>query len=208
MPSVGASSTGLGRGRRRCRQGTGTWPCGARSSEDFPEDCARFSLSDNAVRTHLEALVWAMRRENDGRLFARDLSRLADSSDPVAAADELVAVGFWTQLPDGWQIEHQMEHQPESDVIAARRSLNAERQRKKRRTAAGLTPPDPDKGTPYPRDDHRDDQRDDTRDPERNGTERNGTERLGEGVLGDATSHEKGVTSDYDSSTFRRRFSA
>jgi len=46
-----------------------------------------------------------------GRLFTRDLARLADTSDPTAAADELVAVGFWTQLPDGWQIEHQMDLQ-------------------------------------------------------------------------------------------------
>jgi len=147
-----------------------TW---TKLSEDFPEDCARVGLSDAAVRTHLEGLVWAMRRENDGRLCTRDLGRLADTSDPTAAAAELVAVGFWTQLPDGWQIEHQMEHQPESDVIAARRELNAERQRRKRRKAAGLPDPDPDKDSLSWRDNTRDDQRDNTRDPERSGTARN-----------------------------------
>jgi len=151
-----------------------TW---TKLSEDFPEDCARVGLSDAAVRTHLEGLVWAMRRENDGRLYTRDLGRLADTSDPMAAAAELVAVGFWTQLPDGWQIEHQMEHQPESDVIAARRELSAERQRRKRRKAAGLPDPDPDGDSLLPRDNTRDDQRDDTRDPERSGTERNGSEQ-------------------------------
>lgn len=147
-----------------------TW---TKIAENFPEDCARVHLSDAAVRTHLEGLVWAMRRENDGRLLSRDLARLADTPDPTAAADELVAVGFWTQLPDGWQIEHQMEHQPESDVIAARRELNAERQRKHRRKGVGLLDPDPD-GKPLSR---RDEMRDETRDPERSGAERNGSEQ-------------------------------
>ncbi len=73
-----------------------------------------------------------------GRLFTRDLTRLANTSDPTAATDELVAVGFWTQLPDGWQIEHQMDLQVESEVIMARRKANAERQRRKRLKAAGL----------------------------------------------------------------------
>ena len=170
-----------------------TW---TKISDDFPEDCARVGLSDNAMRTHLEALVWAMRRENDGRLLARDLSRLADSSDPTAAADELVAVGFWTQLPDGWQIEHHMEHQPESEVIVARRVLAAERQRRKRRNAAGLTPPDPEKSTPYPRDNHRDD----PRDPGRDGTGRDGSEKK---YLGETSSNVEEVPDAR--STFRRR---
>jgi len=74
-----------------------------------------------------------------------------------------------------------MEHQPESDVIAARRELSAERQRRKRRKAAGLPDPDPDGESlswrDSTRDDQRDDTRDDTRDPERSGTERNGSEQ-------------------------------
>jgi len=139
-----------------------TW---TKLSDDFPEDCARVGLSDAAVRTHLEGLVWAMRRENDGRLFTRDLARLADTPDPAAAAVELVAAGFWTQLPDGWQIEHQMDLQVESEVIMARRKANAERQRRKRLKAAGLPDADPD-GMPLSRrDDTRDTPRDDTRDP-------------------------------------------
>lgn len=157
-----------------------TW---TKIAENFPEDCARAQLSDAAVRTHLEGLVWAMRRENDGRLLRRDLARLADTSDPTAAAAELVAAGFWAQLPDGWQIEHQMEHQPESEVIAARRDLNAERQRKHRRKGVGLT--DPDGKPPSRRDETRDVTRDETRDPERSGY---GTELLGEEVLTDTTS--------------------
>lgn len=171
-----------------------TW---TKISEDFPEDCARVGLSDAAVRTHLEALVWAMRRENDGRLLTRDLSRLADTSDPTAAADELVAVGFWTQLPDGWQIEHQMEHQPESEVIAAKRAANAERQRRLRRKAAGLEP-DP---TPDDTSSQRESRRDETRDPERSGTEQSGTD---EKYLGAAETRNEEVPG-VPPSIFRRR---
>ena len=181
-----------------------TW---TKLSDDFPEDCARVGLSDAAVRTHLEGLVWAMRRENDGRLFTRDLARLADTSDPAAAADELVAVGFWTQLPDGWQIEHQMDLQVESEVIMSRRKANAERQRRKRLKAAGLPDPDPD-GIPLSRrDDMRDTPRDDTRDP---GLVWTGQDCSGEEVLRATTQSEirEEVQPDATVSPFRRRHPA
>jgi len=181
-----------------------TW---TKLSDDFPEDCARVGLSDAAVRTHLEGLVWAMRRENDGRLFTRDLARLADTSDPTAAADELVAVGFWTQLPDGWQIEHQMDLQVESEVIMARRKANTERQRRKRLKAAGLPDPDPE-GMPVSRRVvTRDTPRDDTRDP---GLDRTGQDCSGEEVLRATSQSEfrEEVQPDATVSPFRRRYPA
>jgi hypothetical protein len=139
-----------------------TW---TKISDDFPEDCERVGLSDAAVRTHLEGLVWAMRRENGGRLRHRDLERLADTEDPRAAADELVSVGFWTQYPDGWQIEHQMDLQVEPEVIMVRRKKDAERQRRKRLKAAGVPDPDPDGESASRRDSKRDTPSTDTRDP-------------------------------------------
>lgn len=181
-----------------------TW---TKIDENFPEDCARVQLSDAAVRTHLEALVWSMRRENGGRLRARDLDRLADTEHPEAAADELVSVGFWTQLPDGWQVEHQMGHQLEPEVIAARRAMNAERQRKYRRNAAGLPEDDPDPTTETQAPVTRDVTRDETRDPEQSRTEQSGSEKEVLRATSQSEIREE-VQPDATVSPFRRRYPA
>ncbi|MET0966270.1 MAG: hypothetical protein ABWZ02_07745 [Nakamurella sp.] len=133
-----------------------TW---AKLSDDFPDDCARADLSDAAFRTHAEGLCWAMRKEDGGRIRHLDLRRLAETADPGTAAVELVAKGFWSAAPGGWQIEHHMEYQPEPDLLVAKRSNNAARQRRKRRKDAGLDldAPLPVSRRDDPRDDHRDD---------------------------------------------------
>jgi hypothetical protein len=158
--------------------------------EDFPEDCAKAGLSDAAVRTHLEGLVWAMRRENDGRILRSELRRFADTEgDPKAAAAELVAAQFWRETGKGWVIVHTMEHQPEAEVIAARRAMNAERQRNSRRRKAGLEGDDPPpRERQSRRDKHRDETRDKPRDETRDGVAtrrvtRSGAERTGTDLL-------------------------
>lgn len=141
-----------------------TW---TKLSDDFGDQCA--ALSDAAFRTHVEGLLWTMRRETGGQISARDLRRFAETHDPDVAAAELVAVGWWKPEPNGWRIAHHMEHQPEPDLIARRRELDAGRQRRHRRRKAGL---DRDDAAPESR---RDSTRDTTRDPGRVGTGRDGT---------------------------------
>lgn len=138
-----------------------TW---AKFADDFPDQCGRAGLSDNAFRVHVEGIIWAMRRENGGRFSTRDLVRSSDAADPEAGAAELVAVGFWEGVPEGWQVIHHMEHQPEPEVIRARRGKDADRQRKHRRNAAGLDPDPPVEPTPSRRDKRRDSRRDHTHD--------------------------------------------
>lgn len=134
-------------------------------SDDFGDDCARARLSDAAFRTHVEGLIWAMRRENDGLLDEIDVRRFAETGDPHKAIQELVNAGWWQRLPQGrLQIVHAMEHQPESDVIERRRKLTAERKRRERRRKAGLQA-----------DDETASRRDRTRDPGRGGTGLDGT---------------------------------
>jgi hypothetical protein len=123
-----------------------------KKSDDFADDCARAGLSDAAYRTHDEGLLWVMRRETGGWLDRLDLRRFAETRDPDAAVAELVAAGFWQPSGDGWLVIHGMEHQPELEVLAARRKAAAERQRRKRAKAAGLDVSRRD----YPRDDPRD----------------------------------------------------
>jgi hypothetical protein len=111
-----------------------TW---TKLSDDFGEDCARVQLSDAAFRTHVEGLLWTMRRGTGGQLDRRDIDRLADTDAPMAAVKELLDVGFWQQTEAGFLVVHAMSDQIEPHVIEHRRKLAAERQQRKRLHDAG-----------------------------------------------------------------------
>jgi hypothetical protein len=112
-----------------------TW---AKLSDDFGDECARAGLSDAAFRLHVEGLVWTMRRETGGYIDQRDISRFAETANPALALAELLAVGFWLKDGTGYRLVRHMEHQPEPDLIAARRKKTTERVRRHRRRQAGL----------------------------------------------------------------------
>lgn len=132
--------------------------------DDFSERAA--GLSDAAVRTHIDGLVWAMRRLTGGRLTERDIRRGCESQQVEAAVAELVAAGWWRRDPGGWLIVETMEHQPEPEVVEARRQAAAERQRRHRRRKAKIdSDPEtaeqgPGESTPVTRDRPRDATRD------------------------------------------------
>jgi hypothetical protein len=107
-------------------------------SDDFADECARVNLSDAAFRLHVEGLGWVMRRETGGSITQTDLRRFAETVDVRGAVQELCDVGFWTATSRGFVLNHHMQHQPEPDLLAARRTATAERVRKHRRTRAGL----------------------------------------------------------------------
>jgi len=144
-------------------------------SDDFGDECAAAGLSDSAFRTHVEGLLWAMRRENGGRITQRDLLRFAEAAAPELAVAELVAVDFWSAVSEGcWEIQHHMAHQPDPQVIAARRKRDSQRQTKRRRKLAGLTSDDDVSRRDSDRDSSRDTPSDNTRDPGRVGSGRDG----------------------------------
>jgi hypothetical protein len=146
-----------------------------KNSDDYPEDCARAGLSDAAYRTHHEALCWVMRRENGGHISKRDVQRFAESDLADEAVEDLVACGFWRAVAGGYEVVFHLEHQPEPDVIQARREAAAERQRRHRRARLGL----PDVG-PSPHQSPRESRRDQTCDPGRVGSGRVGSGQLRE----------------------------
>jgi hypothetical protein len=115
-----------------------TW---TKLSDDFSDEC--HSLSDAAFRSHIEGLIWTMRRETDGYITPHDVKRFAESPHAQMAVDELVACGWWEIDGQGYRIRHHMEHQPEPDLIARRREQTAERQKRFRRKKAGLESPGP-----------------------------------------------------------------
>jgi len=112
-------------------------------SDDYHDELGRIRVSDAAYRTHTEALGWVMRRETGGALSAQDVRRFAESPNADQAVDELCDAGLWQRTDTGYLVRFHMEHQPEVEVLAARRESNAERQRRARRKAAGL-PEDPE----------------------------------------------------------------
>lgn len=112
-------------------------------SDDFADDAARVGLSDAAFRTHVEGLLWTMRRETDGWLDDVDVRKAIETPNAPAAITQLVDVGYWRREGHGYRIVHHMEHQPESDVLAARRKNTAERVNRHRRKRAGLEPDRP-----------------------------------------------------------------
>ncbi len=73
-----------------------TW---TKLGDEFADQC--WKLSDAAFRLHTEGLVWSNRRHLDGRLDKTEIQRWAKCSD---AAAELVALGWWDDLGDAYQI--------------------------------------------------------------------------------------------------------
>jgi hypothetical protein len=115
-------------------------------SDDFGAECS--GLSDGALRTHVEGLLYVMGRETGGRIPKRALGWFAGTENPGKAVAELLDC-FWRDHGDAYEVVHHLDHQRAPDELARTRKLTAERQRRWRRKAADL--PDEDGGvTPLP----------------------------------------------------------
>jgi hypothetical protein len=76
-----------------------TW---TKVGDEFADEC--WELSNVAFRLHTEGLIWSNRKHLDGRLTKDEMPRWAKRPD---AAGELVAIGFWEDRDDHFQIIHQ-----------------------------------------------------------------------------------------------------
>jgi hypothetical protein len=99
-------------------------------SDDFGIDCAEAGLSDAAFRTHVEGLLWSMRRLTGGCLTPTALRHGVETTDPDAAVAELVEAGFWERHGAGYRIVHGMDVQRTPEQVRADRDATAERQRR------------------------------------------------------------------------------
>lgn len=93
-----------------------TW---TKLSDDFSDDC--WSLPDAAFRLHVEALVWSNRKLLDCRIPKADVRRFA--KDPTAA-EELVAVGWWTDDGEAYVIRHHATYQRAKEAVLAQQEAN------------------------------------------------------------------------------------
>lgn len=112
-----------------------TW---TKLGDEFADECARAGLSDAAFRTHVEALVWTMRRETGGFLDHRDIRKAIETTNAASAIAELLAVNFWEKVDYGYQVHHHMWCQVEPEVIGKRRDAERLRQQRKRKHANGI----------------------------------------------------------------------
>lgn len=110
-----------------------TW---TRLGEEFAYEAR--DLTDAEFRTHVEALVWSNWRGLDLLVPRRDLRRLAYSPDAEAAADGLVAKGWWEDRGDCWYVGLRFpEWQPKRAAIEQRREASALTARRWRMHKAG-----------------------------------------------------------------------
>jgi hypothetical protein len=74
---------------------------------EFFDECADAGLSDAAVRTHAEAIIWLYRVEKfDMRIGKHLVRRFAGSDQYEVAIKDLVDAGFWLDDGDAWIVDH------------------------------------------------------------------------------------------------------
>lgn len=93
-----------------------TW---SKLSDDFSDDC--WELSDAAVRLHMEGLVWSNRKLLDLRLAKNDIVRWAKRP---AAAEELVAAGWWRDCGNHYEIVHHAAYQRTREAVLKQQEAN------------------------------------------------------------------------------------
>ncbi len=111
-----------------------TW---TKLSDDFGDDC--HTLSDLAFRLHVEGLCWSNRKLLDCHIPTADLRRFATHPD---AAQELVDVGWWSQVPDGFIIRHHATYQRTREQVLNQQSANVANGRKGGRPRVVRTEPE------------------------------------------------------------------
>lgn len=108
-----------------------TW---TKLSDDFTDDC--WTLSDAAVRLHIDGLIWSNRKLLDNRIPAEDVPRISKGADAVK---ELQDVGWWTYDEDDgvFVIRHHAIYQ------RSREQVISIQERNQRNGAKGGRPPKP-----------------------------------------------------------------
>jgi hypothetical protein len=81
-----------------------TW---AKYRAGFSDECASAGLTDTACRVHREAIDWLYLVEDASCVIPKKaLSRFATSRNRSRGIAQLVAVGFWKDHGDCWEVIH------------------------------------------------------------------------------------------------------
>jgi hypothetical protein len=93
-----------------------TW---TKLGDEFADEC--WTLSDPAVRLHVEGLIWSNRKLTDGQLAKDDMQRWARHPD---AAEELVSIGWWKDRGGHYEIVHHLGYQRTREQVAKQSLAN------------------------------------------------------------------------------------
>jgi hypothetical protein len=99
-----------------------TW---TKLGDEFADEC--WTLTDAAFRLHVDGLVWNNRKHVDGQLAKDDMQRWTRCPD---AAEELVAIGWWEDHGEHYQIIHHIGYQRTREQVARQSIVNAQNRAK------------------------------------------------------------------------------
>jgi hypothetical protein len=99
-----------------------TW---TKLSDDFSDDC--WTLSDAAVRLHVDGLLWSNRKLLDLHLPKDDLRRFSKRPE---AATELVAAEWWADRGEYYVIRHHAAYQRTRKAVVNQQEANLTNGRK------------------------------------------------------------------------------
>ena len=121
----------------------------ARFDDDMPENPKLLAADPAARLLFIDAVCWSNRHATDGQVPVSALPLLgswfvhpdiADSANPDALADRLVAAGLWITTLDGWEIHDFHDYQPAREEILAgraKKAANVERWKRQGRNPDG-----------------------------------------------------------------------
>ena len=111
-----------------------TW---AKLGDTFIDDPDLLALPRGVRLLHVEAIVWCCKHLTDGQIRGHVLPRLTDEPDPLGAAAQLVAAGFWRTSGEGWEVVGFLDDQPSRQQVEQRHEDSRLRQERSRRHRAG-----------------------------------------------------------------------
>jgi hypothetical protein len=100
--------------------------------DEFPDECEAAGLSDAAVRTHVEGLIWSNRVGLEGQIPKKHLRRFAFTEYGDVAVAELIDAGFWADSGAVYLIRHHLGEQIEPAVVEVRKTADRLRKRRER----------------------------------------------------------------------------
>lgn len=113
---------------------------------NFSDDDKVMECSAEAHLLYIRSLLLSKRTQSDGFVHHRQLRRLTEGFRYLADCDvgpvlvaELVDVGLWDELEDGWLIAAFTAHNQTSEQLAEKKAKEAERRRNKRTSGMSET---------------------------------------------------------------------
>ena len=102
----------------------------ARFDDHMPTHRKVRPLTDAAFRLWVSAVCYSNAYGTDSFILRSEINLVSDVKRPLRSVAQLVAIGLWEEVEDGWLIHDFHEYNPSSAQVDAQRKLKTERQRR------------------------------------------------------------------------------